>query len=221
MRRILSCAFAITVANATVLPASAQSILETLAGMKFYHTLKDYAQRLKCFDGLFAQMPSEQTPPTSPAIEGTWTVKESKSPLDDSLQVTGQLKAISSDAVLMLRCKEKDTEVMFYRPGTILSGGIGGAIKVLVRIDDGKPIETMWTPSTNGQAVFAPSAIQFIRALPDNGKIFVRAFGFGGNAADGEFKLGSDSEVKQKIALACNWSEERTKGSSPKMSPTR
>jgi hypothetical protein len=115
--------------------------------------------------------------------------------------------------VLALRCKEKDTDVIFTRSSTFL--GSGQSIKVLVRIDDGKPIETMWPLSTGGQAVFAPSAIQFIRALPDNGKLFVRAFGYGGKNADGEFMLGNVFQVRQKIALACNWPEERTKGSSP------
>jgi len=114
----------------------------------------------------------------------------------------------------VLRCKEKDTDVMFTRPSTFV--GSGQSIKVLVRIDDGKSIETMWLPSTDGQAVFAPSAIQFIRALPDKGKLFIRAFGYEGKNADGEFKLGNVSEVRQKIALACNWPGERTKGSSPK-----
>jgi len=213
MRRILSCAFAITVANAIVTPASAQSVLETLAGIKFCRTLKDDGQRLKCFDGLFAEKPSEQPSSKSPDVEVTWTVTESKSPIDDSPQVTAILAAIGSDAQLVLRCKERDTDVMFGGPLTYL--GSGQSIKVLVRIDDAKPIETMWLPSTGGQAVFAPSAIQFIRALSDKGKLFVRAFGYGGKTVDGEFQLGNVSDVRQKIALACNWPGERAKGSSP------
>lgn len=57
--------------------------------------------------------------------------------------------------------------------------------------------------------------VLFIRALPDNGKLFVRAYGLGGNTADGEFKLGNVSEVRQKIAVACQWPGD-TKNSSPK-----
>ena len=77
--------------------------------------------------------------------------------------------------------------MMFGGPLTFL--GRHEKIKVLVRIDEGKAIETMWSPSTDGRAVFAPSAIQFIRALPDNGKLFIRAFGFEGKIHQGEFKL--------------------------------
>ena len=156
MRRFLSCAFAVALTNALVPTASAQALLETLAGIKFCRTLKDDSQRLKCFDGLFAETPNNQTPPASPAVEGAWNVEESKSPLDDSPQVVALLAASGSDARLMLRCKEKKTEVLFGRPFTYLGSD---SVKVLVRIDDGKPIETMWHPSTNGQGAFAPSAV--------------------------------------------------------------
>jgi len=78
-------------------------------------------------------------------------------------------------------------------------------IKVLLRINDGKPIETMWRPSTDGRAVFAPSAIQFIRSLPDKGKLFIRSFGYQGKMADGVFYLGDVSEVREKISHACSW----------------
>jgi hypothetical protein len=106
-------------------------------------------------------------------------------------------------SALMLRCKERKTEVVFSSPGNYL--GSNERIKVLVRIGEGKPIETMWTPSTTGAGAFAPSAIQFIQALPDNTKLFVRATGYGGKTVDGELSLGKVSDVREKIAKACNW----------------
>ena len=122
------------------------------------------------------EKPSEQLSPKSlDDLEITWTIKETKSPIDDRPEVSGTLVAVGSDARLVLRCKEKETNVTFYKPFAFL--GIGESVKVLVRIDDGQPIETMWLPSANRQAAYAPSAIQFIRALPDKGKLFVRAMG--------------------------------------------
>jgi hypothetical protein len=98
------------------------------------------------------------------------------------------------------------------------------SIKVLVRINEGKLTETMWSPSTKGTAAFAPNAIQFIRALPNEGKIFIRAFGYRGETLDGEFHLGNPAELREKIAQACNWPAERPRvqalPSEPKTQPT-
>jgi hypothetical protein len=180
--------------------AVAQSVLEVAAGVKFCKTLTDDAQRLKCFDGLFAEKPSNSQSPEHAQI-GTWTVQESKSPLDDTPQVSGTLLAENS-AGLILRCKERKTEVIFAKQFSYLGSQ---PIKALVRINDGKLIETVWSPSTNGQVAFAPSAVQFIHALPDNGKLFIRVTGFDGKTLDGEFSLGNVSEIRDKIAVACNW----------------
>jgi hypothetical protein len=200
-------AFLAIVASVVVFDGSgqvqAQSMLEIAAGIKFCKTLTDDAQRLKCFDGLFTekQQPRAQSQPAM-----TWQIEESKSPIDDSPQVTGMLQADgstnSSPTMLMLRCKEKKTEAVFGKAGTYLGTD---ALKVLVRINEGKPIETQWHPSSNGQGVFAPAAVQFIRALPDDGKLFIRATGFNGTNVDGAFTLGKVSEIRDKIAADCHW----------------
>src|SRR5262249_47526606 len=133
--------------------------------------------------------------------QANWNIEESKSPIDDSPQITASLTAVDG-AVLLLRCKEKGTDVLVAKPMTYLGSE---SIKVITRINDGKPIEAAWIPSKNGQAVFAPAAIQFIRALPENGKLFIRAVGFNGANLDGLFNLGNVSLVRDKIAVACRW----------------
>jgi hypothetical protein len=105
--------------------------------------------------------------------------------------------------MLVLRCQEKKTEAIFSKQFSFFSST--DPLRVLVRINDAKPIETRWSPSTSNSAAFAPSAIQFIRVLPDNGKLFIRAHGYGGKFYDGEFHLGNISEVRDRIAHACNW----------------
>ena len=148
-------------------------------------------------------------PPASkkPQIEASWSIEESKSPIDDSPQVTGMLFAEGSSALemmgLTLRCKEKKTEALFAKQFAFF--GTNVPLKVLVRINDGKPIETQWQPSSNGQAVFAPAAVQFIRGLPDDGKLFIRVTGFDGALVDGSFSLGKVSEIRNKLASACRW----------------
>jgi hypothetical protein len=121
MRRILRCASAITFATALVQPTAAQAALETLAGLKFCRTFKDDTQRLKCFDEVLPEKPSKELSPNSPDdLEITWTIKETKSPIDDMLEVSGTLVAVGSDARLVLRCKEKETDVMFHKPFAFL-----------------------------------------------------------------------------------------------------
>jgi hypothetical protein len=66
------------------IPATAP--FEVLAGTKFCRTLKDDAQRLKCFDQLFVERPSEQGTPKQIEADIAWNVEQSKSPVDDSPQ---------------------------------------------------------------------------------------------------------------------------------------
>jgi hypothetical protein len=101
---------------ATTFSASAQSLLEVLAGMKFCRTLKDDSQRLKCFDELFAEKPITQEEPGKVEKEVAWTITEGKSPIDDSPQVTASLfppganvgMGLLGAPALVLRCKESE-----------------------------------------------------------------------------------------------------------------
>lgn len=188
-------------ALAAPLAAQAQSPLEALAGLRFCKTLKDDAQRLKCYDSL---MPAAAAPAAvEPQAAREWKIEESKSPLDDSPQVTASILNEGDKVALVLRCREHKTDVMAGSPFTYL--GSNKPIRVIVRINDGKPIETAWSPSTTGTAAFAPSPVQFIQALPNGGHLFLRLFGFDGRQADGEFALANVAAVRDKIAAACRW----------------
>jgi len=198
----------------------AQSILELAAGIKFCRTLSDDAQRLKCYDGIFAEK-SAKTDANKPLAAADWNIDQTKSPIDDSPEVSATLMA--DDAVLVLRCKEHKTEAFFAKQFSFLGSD---AIKVLVRIGTGAAIQTTWHPSSNGQAAFAPAPVQFIRALPDNAKLFIRTTGFEGKTADGDFSLGAVSLVREKIAAACRWPEQSmapagVKGRAASVAPAR
>jgi hypothetical protein len=58
----------------------------------------------------------------------------------------------------------------------------------------------------NGRAAFAPDAITFIHSLPDNGKLSIKTTrSTDGKVKEANFSLGAVSEVKNKIAKACDW----------------
>ena len=59
----------------------------------------------------------------------------------------------------------------------------------------------------NGRAAFAPDAVAFIQSLPDNGKMTIRTTRSDGKVKQGNFDLGAVSEVRRKIAHACDWDD--------------
>ena len=59
----------------------------------------------------------------------------------------------------------------------------------------------------NGRAAFAPDAVAFIQSLPDNGKLSIRTIRSDGKVKEGKFNLGAVSEVRNKIAHACDWDD--------------
>jgi hypothetical protein len=60
----------------------------------------------------------------------------------------------------------------------------------------------------NGRAAFAPDAIAFIQSLPDNGELWIKTTrSTDGKVKEGKFNLGAVSEVRDKVAKACDWAD--------------
>jgi hypothetical protein len=162
--------------------------------------------RLKCFDEIGKDAAAASTEaPAQAGLKppGQWAFTESKSPIDDSPQVNALLVGDGPDAAgLFVRCHEKQTEVIFTPGGRFY---VTEPAKVLVRLNDLPAITTTWSPSTTNKSLFARNAIDFIKTLPDNGKLFMRGFGFQGRDGDASFSLGNISEVKERVSSACKW----------------
>jgi len=73
-----------------------------------------------------------------------------------------------------------------------------------------------WSASSNGKGLFASNAIALIKSLPDGGKLFVRATGYGRRADDTTFQLGAVTVAKNRVSAACKSSPEGT-SSAPKI----
>jgi hypothetical protein len=80
------------------------------------------------------------------------------------------------------------------------------SVTVRYRINSENPIKEVWRSSMDGRAAFAPNPMDFIRALPDNGRVFIRAVAADGQNKDTNFKFADVSEVRGKIGRSCNWS---------------
>lgn len=129
-----------------------------------------------------------------------WSALESKSPEDGSSQIGGAL--VVGDTALILRCREQRTEAAYSTKDTYLGDD---AVTVRIRINSDEPSKEVWRTSANSFAAFAPKAEEFIRALPDTGRVFIRALKPDNGNKDTNFVLSGVSEVRDKIAQACNW----------------
>jgi hypothetical protein len=133
--------------------------------------------------------------------QGNWSIDETESPTDGSPQVIAA--NLVGDTVLILRCKNQTTEAAFSTQYNYLGYK---SVDVELRINDQNPIKEVWKASMNGRAAFAPDAVAFIQSLPDNGKLSIKTTRSpDGKVKEGSFDLGAVSEVRNKIAEACDW----------------
>jgi len=154
--------------------------------------------RLKCFDGLFGGTSKRQE--SQENAQANWLIDEAKSPIDGSPQVVAA--NVVNDTVLILRCKDQTTEAAFSTKYNYLGSR---SVDVQLRNNDQNPIKEVWKASTDGRAAFAPNAAAFIQSLPDNAKLSIRTTRSDGKVKEGNFNLGAVSEVRSKIAHACDW----------------
>ncbi len=206
-KHLLMCGAASVALIASISIAQAQA--PPIFGMALCKNIKSDGDRLKCFNSLTVA-PSQEKRNTEPA-KMEWSVTESRAPLDDSPQVVGTLRAIEGSAGLFIRCQERKTEAFFYA-GDYDYLGAGSGLETTIRINDGQATVTRWSPSSNGKAAFAASAVQFIRALPDQGTVFIRVVGYNGTHHDAKFSLGDVSPIRDRIAAACNWTTQFQSG---------
>jgi hypothetical protein len=168
--------------------------------VKSCKAIADDKERLKCFDGLFGETQKPQNTPEEK--QANWSIDETKSPGRSPDVVATNLV---NDTVLILRCKAQLTEAAFSTQYNYLGYK---SIDVELRINDQKPIKEVWKASMNGRAAFAPDAIAFIQSLPENGKLSIKTTRSNdGKVKEGSFNLGVVSEVRDKIAKACDWDE--------------
>ena len=169
------------------------------AEVKSCKAIADDKERLRCFDGLFGEPSKPQKTPEEK--QANWSVDETKSPTDGSTQVVAA--NLVGDTVLILRCKEQTTEAAFSTQYNYLGYS---SVDVQLRINEQNPMKEVWRASLNGRAAFAPDAVAFIQSLPDNGKLSIKTTrSTDGKVKEGKFDLSAVSEVRNKIAKACDW----------------
>jgi type VI secretion system VasI family protein len=180
------------------------------AEVKSCKAMTDDQERLKCFDDLFAEPSKPQKLPEERQVkkppeekQPNWSIDETKSPTNGNPHVVAA--NLVGDTVLILRCQEQTTEAAFSTQYNYLGYK---SVDVQLRINEQNPIKEVWNASMNGRAAFAPDAIAFIQSLPDNGRLSIKTTrSTDGKVKEGKFDLGAVSEVRGKIAKACDWAD--------------
>jgi hypothetical protein len=195
IRAFVTIGVLVTLASEAAIAVSPQEVPGTMASCK---AITNDMERLKCFDDLFGRLSKPQNP--HERTQANWSIDETKSPTDGSSQVVAA--NLVGDTVLILRCKEQTTEAAFSTKYNYLGSR---TVDVQLRFNDQNPIKQVWKASMDGRAAFAPNAEGFIQSLPDNGKFQIRTTRSDGKVKEGKFDLGAVSEVRNKIAKACDW----------------
>jgi hypothetical protein len=167
----------------------------------------DGAARLECLDKLSRELSGESAPPPAQPNGGSWVISETTSPVDYSPQVTA---AIASETAVKdapssfaIRCRGQRTEVLVSTLGSWRPSN-SGEFKVVYRINDQPAVEGRWASFGSGRgAVFKGDVIQFLRSLPELGRISISVYDWQGSAHEATFQLSGLGDVRRKIAAAC------------------
>ena len=205
----------LTIACASVAFAAGAQAQDALRSCR---QIRDDGERLKCYDRLDTSSSSRTGRPaeSKPGAGTGWIVNDEKSPLDDSPLVSAALESSDGKAHLLMRCKDRKTELAISIRGFIKCGT---DIPVTYRIDQAQATEAPWHAHSSCYLAVAPSPIPLIRSFADQGKIYFRMFDHHNAAYDALFNLGKVSEIRSRLAEACDWEGTAKATESPASKP--
>src|SRR6516164_4488349 len=147
--------------------------------------------------------------PAEDAATPSWIVSETMSPVDYSPMITAttssQPVAKDAPAIFMIRCRGQRTDVLLSTEGSWRASR-ANELQVDLTVNDQPAVRMQWIASSDGRtAIFKDDAIQFLRSLPDKGRIVVSVSDSQGIAHEASFQLTGLNAIRQKIAAACKW----------------
>jgi type VI secretion system (T6SS) VasI/EvfG family protein len=139
--------------------------------------------------------------PSTETEGGNWQLKADKPALEDASQVLASLVSADGQSTLFLSCKAMNTEA------NVSTHSFLGweSMRVVYRINNNPAAESRWKASADGRGAVADNAIEFIKALADNGTLLISVFDYNDKNHDLRFNLGQISMLRFRIATICRW----------------
>ncbi|MFG1427056.1 hypothetical protein [Roseixanthobacter glucoisosaccharinicivorans] len=140
-----------------------------------------------------------------PPVPQNWTLIESRSsdsrsPGDDRPQISASIWVEKDQAILALRCFDGRLEMMVSSPTLVLPDATA---QVTYRIEGAGQVTRRWHVAANRQDLFAPDPEGLLRALPDQGTLFIRAEGRARTAFEANFAYRGLNDVRARFAARC------------------
>jgi hypothetical protein len=170
------------------------------------------AARQDCLDKLSRELSGANVPSPAQPSGVNWVISETTSPVDYSPQITAAIASESAvkdaPSSFAMRCRGARTELLVSTAGSWRPSN-NGEFKVSYRINDQPAVEERWAAIAGGRsAVFQGSdVIQFLRSLPERGRLSIRVYDWQGPPHDATFQFSGLDDVRRKIAEACKWPE--------------
>ena len=167
------------------------------------------ALQAECLENLSRELSDKKNQNSTEPAGRSWIVSETTSPVDYSPMITAttssQSVAKDAPAAFMIRCRGQRTDLLVSTEGSWRASR-ANELQVDLRVDDQAAIRMQWIASSDGRtAIFKGDAVQFLRSLPDGGRIIVSVFESQGVAHEASFQLTGLGAIRQKIAAACKW----------------
>jgi len=174
---------------------------------------KSPGARLACFDALAAK---HAAPISSTTVSSgsKWVVSSETSRIDDSKTVVLTLEADepitgwpgkTHTPSLVVRCKERKTEAYFVTGmSPTVEYGTDGAT-VTLRFDRAPAFKVRAGKSTDGEALFLPSAIAQIKKMMGSSSLLFEFVPFNSSPQMTTFQVAGLSEAVKPLRQACKW----------------
>lgn len=205
MKKLFSLILALSAAS-----ASAQDLLPEIAACS---KDKSSVSRLACFDSLAAKHAAPTT--TNVTLSNSkWRLSTDSSKIDDSKTVILSLDADSSikgwpnkteTPTLIIRCKEQKTEAyIFTGMSPMVEYGTNGAT-IRFRIDKKPAFKLRAGKSTDGEALFIPSAINQLKKMMGGSILLFEFTPFNSSPQMTTFDINGINDAIKPIRETCKW----------------
>jgi type VI secretion system protein VasI len=168
------------------------------------------AARLVCYDAIAKKLAVDKPVSKVTTGSGRWSVRSSKSPIDDSVNV--HLSVQSEESVssgyntvrpsLFVRCSENKTNVFLTWD---LYLGLDST-RMLTRFDNEQATTDSWSISTDNKAVFARgSDINLAKKMMNHEKLLTQVTPYGESPVMATFSIAGLTEAIKPLRKACKW----------------